>query len=190
MLILSLSAEEELFLSADFLFTFPEVAWVPLAIQSVSSTELHISVAAGSEILWGELPVWLSIHRREKDEKQRIPIMTGEPIWPWEMEFWRIKINLSIYLSMVVTVQNGSRCCHGHWTWTAQQILYVSSLKCWQLSEYMLCTQSLLGWDQGPFASALHLKKRVKLQSPCLSHLTWPDSIDNKDRKGLLKCNT
>lgn len=40
-------------LSADFLFTFPEVAWVPLAIQRVSSSEFHNSIAARSEILWG-----------------------------------------------------------------------------------------------------------------------------------------
>lgn len=69
MLILPLNAEEELFLSADFLFTFLEVAWEPLAIQSVSSTQLHISMAAGSEILWGGLPVKLSNLRREQDEK-------------------------------------------------------------------------------------------------------------------------
>ncbi len=115
--------------------------------------------------------------------------LTSRTIFETSSRLLKNKNDLSVFLWLVA----GSR-GWGFFRMAADAVMdtergqhsrYVSSLKCRKLSEYMLCTQSLLGWDQGPSASALHFNK----ESSFNRHLTWLDSLDNEDRKGY-NCET
>lgn len=188
LLILPLNAEEE--------DDFPEVSWVPLAIHRVSSSEFHNSVAAGSEVLWGGLSVWLSNYRHEKDDphhdrRANLTLRTILETSPWLL---KNKNDLSFWLSVVILTSRG----WGFFRMAADAVMdtergrhsrYVSSLKCRKLSEYMLCTQEFAGRRPRALCLCTTIQQRVKLQSPCLSHLTWLDSLDNEDWKGC-NCET